>query len=265
MGESVDREMLDKLCEIAVRAGEAIMEIYEHDDFDVRSKADDSPLTKADLAANDVIVESLRELTPDIPVLSEESRKIPYAERKDWLAFWLVDPLDGTKEFIKRNGEFTVNIALIEVGAPTLGVVHAPALERTYFAMRDEGAFRRDPDGEKQITVRDAVGEPVVVVVSRSHLHEADEEFIAELEDKYGAVDTTPTGSSLKLCLVAEGSADVYPRFGPTMEWDIGAAHAVLVAAGGRLEQIDGSAFVYNKEELVNPFFIARSDVLQPR
>jgi 3'(2'), 5'-bisphosphate nucleotidase len=248
-----------KLCALARRAGDAILEVYDRDDFGVRVKDDDSPLTEADLASNELIVAGLEKLEPQLPVLSEESREIPYEERKNWNAFWMVDPLDGTKEFIKRNGEFTVNIALIVDGEPVLGVVHAPVLDRTYWAAEGLGAFRREDGDDVLIHVADEVSEPLTVVVSRSHLRDADREFIGSMEARYGAVETAPKGSSLKLVMVAEGRADIYPRFGPTMEWDIAAAQAVLTRAGGVIETDDGTPLEYNKEDLVNPFFIARS------
>lgn len=253
---------VDDITDIARRAGDAILKVYRRTDFDVRIKADDSPLTEADLAANDVIMEGLRAIS-DLPILSEESKLMSWEERRSWSSFWMVDPLDGTKEFIKRNDEFTVNIALIRDGEPVVGVVHVPALGKTYRGAQSVGAQRLDDEGTHQLAVRTDVGDPVSIVVSRSHLRDADREFIDRVEDQHGAVQTVPTGSSLKLCLVAEGLADVYPRFGPTMEWDIAAAQAVLVHAGGVVEKVDGGTLEYNKEELINPFFIARSTAFE--
>lgn len=258
----LDRSTADQIVALADRAGEAIMEIYESADFETQYKEDESPLTAADLASQGIIVEGLRELTPDVPVLAEESSEIAAEERRNWEFFWLVDPLDGTKEFIKRNDEFTVNIALVRDGRPVMGVVHAPALETTYWAIEGQGAFKRTEQGDESIRVPDEVELPVRVVVSRSHLRERDEQFIAELRERFDEVDLAPTGSALKLCLVAEGAADIYPRFGPTMEWDIAAAHCVVEQAGGIIETVDGDELRYNKEELVNPFFIARTPAL---
>jgi 3'(2'), 5'-bisphosphate nucleotidase len=259
----LNAESAAELCELAELAGDAIMEIYESDDFETRTKDDDSPLTAADLASNEVLVDGLAALEPRLPILSEESRQIAYEERSDWSSFWMVDPLDGTKEFIKRNGEFTVNIALIEDGRPVLGVVHAPALNSTYWGIDGQGAFKKTQMGEHPIAVGESLRDPVTVVVSRSHLRDRDKAFIERLEGRHGDVDTAPTGSSLKLCLVAEGGADVYPRFGPTMEWDIAAAHAVLVGAGGIIATVDGDEMTYNKRDLVNPLFIARTPALE--
>jgi 3'(2'), 5'-bisphosphate nucleotidase len=259
MESLLDEATASRLCTLARQAGEAILEVYQRDDFEVRNKEDDSPLTEADLASNGVLLAGLRDLEPELPILSEESREIPYEERKDWDAFWMVDPLDGTKEFIKRNGEFTVNIALIVEGEPALGIVHAPDLDTTYWGVRGVGAFRRENGEDTPIHVAEDIEAPLTVVVSRSHLRDADKEFIASMEERYGSVETAPKGSSLKLCLVAEGEADIYPRFGPTMEWDIAAAQAVLVEAGGVIETSDGTPLEYNKQDLVNPFFIARS------
>ncbi|MBT8143138.1 MAG: 3'(2'),5'-bisphosphate nucleotidase CysQ, partial [Gammaproteobacteria bacterium] len=214
-----------------------------------------SPLTEADLAAHRHIVDSLRQLTPDWPVLSEESAAITPAERRQWQRFWLVDPLDGTREFIKRNGEFTVNIALIDHHEPVLGVVFAPAKQIEFFGACDHGAFRRDGNGvARGIRVAAAHDGPVRIVGSRSHRGDSLERFLARV----GEHEMVPMGSSLKICLVADGSADVYPRLGPTSEWDTAAAHAVLVAAGGQLTNVAGESLRYNaRDELLNPHFLA--------
>lgn len=251
------------LCDLAESAGDAIMAIYDGGDFETRRKDDDSPLTAADLASNRVIAAGLAKMKPGLPVLSEESGHASFDQRRGWEAFWLVDPLDGTKEFIKRNGEFTVNIALVAEGRPVLGVVHAPALGRTYWGAEGLGAFLRREGADEAISVVERVEEPVTVVVSRSHLRERDEAFIAAMSERYGTVKKAPTGSSLKLCRVAEGEADVYPRFGPTMEWDIAAAEAVLEQAGGVIETPEGEKLGYNKESLVNPHFVARTPALE--
>jgi len=244
--------MLKEVKEIARRAGAAIMDVYESNDFDVQKKADDSPLTKADLAAHNIICEGLRALDIQYPVISEESADVSWEQRKHWCRYWLVDPLDGTKEFIKRNGEFTVNIALIEKGVPILGVVYAPALDAMYTGERDRGAFLND----KAISVATEEPESLRVVGSRSHPSQETIDWLDALDKPY---ERLAVGSSLKFCLVAEGKADLYPRLAPTSEWDTAAAHAVLSAAGGEVIMIDGAPLLYNqKEDYLNPHFIAR-------
>ena len=248
--------LVPKLIATAEAAGRAIMQVYEGDDFGTVTKADDSPLTKADLASNAVILERLHALTPDVPVLSEESKALPYAERKSWTRFWLVDPLDGTKEFIKRNGEFTVNIALIDGDAPVLGVVHAPALGLTYWAAAGVGAFR---GADERIEARTYEGGTLNLVASLSHAGAATEALVAELEETT-PVELVSSGSSLKLCLVADGSAHLYPRFSPTMEWDTAAAQCVAEQAGASVREPGGGPLRYNKENLLNPHFIVTKD-----
>lgn len=246
----------------AVAAGDAIMEIYNSNDFGTVSKDDNSPLTKADLASNKVILEHLAKIAPDIPVLSEEAKALPYDERKDWDFFWLVDPLDGTKEFIKRNGEFTVNIALIRGDTPVLGVVYAPALKRTYWAAEGQGSFK---DEATRIEALDYTGGAVQLVASRSHAGAATEALVENLETDH-EVNLVSSGSSLKLCMVADGEAHIYPRFGPTMEWDTAAAQAVAEQAGAKVLQPNGEPLRYNKENLLNPYFIvAKSQLLFDR
>lgn len=250
----MNSEYLLPVIAIARQAGAAIMEVYRSGDTGQTSKADDSPLTLADLAAHRIIVAELTRLTPDIPVLSEEDADIPYAVRSQWRRFWLVDPLDGTKEFIKRNGEFTVNIALIENGEPVLGVVYAPVLDVCYYGARSAGAhIRRGAAAALPIAAKPhAQGEPLKVVASRSH---ADERTTALLQS-LGDHQCISMGSSLKLCLVAEGAAHFYPRLGPTMEWDTAAAHAVVDAAGGMVCDMAGVSLRYNKADLHNPEFL---------
>ncbi|MCP1338530.1 3'(2'),5'-bisphosphate nucleotidase CysQ [Idiomarina sp. M1R2S28] len=244
--------MLNEIKDIARDAGAAIMDIYRSDDFDVQKKADDSPLTKADLAAHNIICDGLRALETQYPVISEESSDISWAQRKHWCRYWLVDPLDGTKEFIKRNDEFTVNIALIEKGVPILGVVYAPALDAMYTGERDRGAFLND----KAISVATQEPETLRVVGSRSHPSQETTDWLEALGKPY---EMLAVGSSLKFCLVAEGKADIYPRLGPTSEWDTAAAHAVLSAAGGDVLTLNGEPLLYNqKEDYLNPHFIAR-------
>ena len=245
----------DKICAIARDAGSAIMKIYAGE-FDVELKGDNSPLTSADRASHQVIVEGLQEATPDILILSEEGRDISYLERAAWSRFWLVDPIDGTKEFIKRNGEFTVNIALVEGGRVTAGVVYVPAQDTMYLGRLGAGAWKIEGNQEPaRITVRTAdetLG--LTVVMSRSHPSPELEEFLRGIN----VAEAMPVGSSLKLCVVAEGKADLYPRLGPTMEWDTAAGHAVVEAAGGTVAQVDGAPLLYNKENLLNPYFIVR-------
>ena len=224
-----DQQLLGPLLDVARAASHAIMRVYATD-FDVALKTDQSPVTTADLAAHRVIAQDLKRITPDIPVLSEESAALPYAERRRWERYWLVDPLDGTKEFIGRNGDFTINIALIERGEPSIGVVHVPVSGMSYYGCVGVGAFRRDLDGQAGvIRVRPLGAGPVRVVASRSHRGLLLDGYLAKL----GPHETVSRGSSLKFCLVAEGAADVYPRLGPTSEWDTAAGHAVLLAAGG--------------------------------
>lgn len=241
---------------LACKAGEAILKIYSRDDFGVTYKEADQPLTLADKAANEVILAGLAGLTPEAPILSEESRSVPFEERKSWGRFWLVDPLDGTKEFIKRNGEFTVNIALIEGGQAVLGVVHAPVLGVTYYGGRAFGAFKVKDGKTERITVADYTKSPALKCVgSRSHAGADLEGFVKRLVASGVNAEFVSMGSSLKLCLVAEGAAHLYPRLGPTMEWDIGAAQAVVEAAGGSVTDINGARLRYNKEDLLNPYF----------
>jgi len=251
--------LLGPVIDIARRAGERIVEIYERErEISVERKEDKSPLTEADMAAHHVIVEGLRALTPDLPVLSEESASVPFAERAMWREYWLVDPLDGTREFIKRNGEFTVNIALIAGHEPVLGVIVVPVTGVCYFASRGHGAFeQRTGDAARPIRVRPLDLKHVIVAGSRSHGSDALMEFLAAL----GSHELISMGSSLKFCLVAQGNADVYVRLGLTSEWDTAAAHCVVVEAGGRVTDIAMQPLRYNtKESLLNPHFFASGD-----
>jgi 3'(2'), 5'-bisphosphate nucleotidase len=243
-------------------ASAAIMEVYGREDFGIEHKADDSPLTEADRRAHELIVARLAEVGGGLPVLSEECKEVPYETRRQWSRFWLVDPVDGTKEFIKRNGEFTVNIALIEDGRPVFGGVARPTEGVIFYGGPEIGAFRRERDG--RVTALDASDRPpyrelskVRVVGSRSHQSPEVEKWVADLRAGGREVEFLSAGSSLKLCLIAEGAADVYPRLGPTMEWDTGAAHAVVLGAGRRVRVAEtGKPLVYNKENLLNPWFI---------
>lgn len=244
--------LLPDIVRIADEAGERILPIYRSD-FKVQYKEDESPITAADVASHDVIVEGLAKLTPDIPVLSEEEANAPWEERKHWQRFWLIDPIDGTKEFTQRSGEFTVNIALIENGEPVLGVVTAPALKEAFWGAKGEGASKRDAQGETRPIRTVEPGKVSRVVASKNHLNEGTREFI----EKLGEHELVQAGSSLKFCRIAEGGADVYPRLGPTCEWDTAAAHAVLVAAGGKVETLEGKPLHYGKEDVLNPWFVA--------
>ena len=247
--------LLGPVSTIAVDAGAAILEIYNRGDVDVDHKADNSPITEADRAAHNLIEARLQALTPEIPVFSEESGGIDYQDRKDWPRFWLVDPLDGTKEFIKRNGEFTVNIALVEDGVPVLGVVHVPVTAITYSGGRGLGAFKEEGGQRSPIRCRERHA-PIVMVASRRHGAEQVAALERLIEGQLGAVEKTSMGSSLKLCLVAEGEADIYPRLAPTCEWDTAAAHAVVNAAGGVVVNTHFEPLTYNKPDVLNPHFL---------
>ena len=249
--------LLPEIVDIARQAGEQILAVYATD-FEVQTKADTSPLTAADLAAHDTIVAGLRELTPDWPILSEESAEIGFEIRSGWSHYWLVDPLDGTREFVERNGEFTVNIALIDNHRPVLGVVHVPVSGRDYYACKESGAWRKDP-GEEPVSIQASsrCQRPVRIVGSKSHRGSSLNAFLEYL----GEYEFIPMGSSLKICLVADGSADVYPRLGPTSEWDTAAAQAIVEIAGGQMTDIAGKAIRYNrKADLLNPFFLVFGD-----
>jgi 3'(2'), 5'-bisphosphate nucleotidase len=244
-----------KIVSITKLAGKAILNIYHDAEFSqvVDFKSDNSPLTLADRAAHDVIVDQLDKTYPDIPIISEEGAEIPYEKRKKYQIYWLVDPLDGTKEFIKRNGEFTVNIALIENGVPVLGVVHVPVVDVTYYGSGESGAFMSKGTAEpRQIKINHKDANRIAV---RSKSHPSPEEEI--VLDQYQVVESISRGSSLKFCMVAEGKADIYYRHGPTMEWDTAAGQAVVEAAGGKVLSGTGpEPFVYNKPSLLNSSFL---------
>jgi len=247
------KELIEPIVALAVDAGEAILEVYATE-FDVQSKSDESPLTQADLASNRRIIAGLEQLTPDIPIISEESGLPSFEERSEWQRYWLIDPLDGTKEFVNRNGEFTVNIALIEEKRPVLGVVHVPVQKKTYTGCEGHGAELRDCDAPVQaIHVSTSSSHSVRVVGSRSHRGASLDAYLQQL----GEHDMVPMGSSLKFCVVAEGGADIYPRLGLTSEWDTAAAQAVVEQAGGKVLQWDGKPLLYNdKSDILNPYFI---------
>jgi 3'(2'), 5'-bisphosphate nucleotidase len=246
--------LLPEIVALADRAGAVILDYYQGD-VAVRAKADASPVTAADEAAEAVILTRLAELTPDIPTVAEETVAAGHVPDLDEAPFWLVDPLDGTKEFLSRNGEFTVNIALIEGREPVLGVVLAPARGQAWWGARNRGAVARDADGRiRAIAVRRTPPVGLVAIASRSHRDAETQAFL----DQAGVAECISAGSSLKFCLVAEGKADLYPRFGRTMEWDTAAGHAVLAAAGGRVTTRAGAPFLYRKPGFENPPFIAR-------
>ena len=257
----LDQIDIQDIVKIAKDAGKAIMEIYNQD-FGVEFKSDNTPLTIADQKANEIIVAALNQLPvnsflqQNIPILSEEGRNVPYDERKNWEYFWLIDPLDGTKEFVKKNGEFTINIALIYKDTPIIGVVYSPVLNVCYWAKRDEGAYK---DGKKLPLKANEQRDVYKIVASRSHMSSETKDFIEAIDtDKEKVI--VSIGSSLKICLVAEGEANIYPRLGPTMEWDTAAAHAIVNESDGLfIRYIDNSAHLYNKKNLLNDWFVVTS------
>ena len=259
------KKLLHKALNTSIIAGQEIMEVY-NTEFYVDFKKDQSPLTLADKKSHNAIVSFLQ--NTNIPILSEEGKETPYVERKRWDFFWLIDPLDGTKEFVKRNGEFTVNIALIHNQKPILGVIYVPVKNDLYFGLADFGAFKKE-NTPKTITdlysitgVSDKLPletqrSTYTIVGSRSHMSRETEEFFAKKKMKYKDVELLTIGSSLKLCMVAEGKADVYPRYAPTMEWDTAAGHAIANAAGFSVTKYDtNKELIYNKENLLNPWFL---------
>ena len=253
-----DSSLLNNVILIAQDAGSKILDIYNSNTFSdsIEFKDDNSPLTIADKASNEIIVDKLEKLNPSIPILSEEGKNIPYSTRKEWDKFWLIDPLDGTKEFIKRNGEFTVNIALIDNGEPIMGIVYAPVLNTTWYGSKEGGSFILKNKQTEKIKINKPDHTNTKVVSSRSHSNNPKLEEYLKQFTKYELIKM---GSSIKMCLVADGSAHYYPRFGPTMEWDTGAAHAVVKYAGGNIYNIDtDNELIYNKENLLNPGFIVK-------
>lgn len=252
--------LIQPLITIAQRAAVEILDVYNHaSDLEIQTKGDDSPLTIADQRSNNVINDGLKSLPIQYPIISEENKLVDYETRQAYEYYWLVDPLDGTKEFIKRNGEFTVNIALIHKNTPVMGVVNVPAQNRTFWSIKGQGAFlvnhADDQTTTLQVNTFNMADAGLRVVTSRSHLNEATEAYVEQLHDP----QFVPVGSSLKFLILAEGKADVYPRFGPCMEWDTAAAQIILEEAGGKVVHTDhlNAPLVYNKENLLNPFFIA--------
>ena len=282
------RSLVETAIRASLKAGHEILDVYEHHDFEIEAKSDNSPLTLADRRAHDAIVAELSAASgaEQLPILSEEGRSIPYQERQNWKEMWVVDPLDGTKEFIKRNGEFTVNVALVKDGVPILGVIYVPVDGELYFTVPEspipsegasEGAWMSVVPGSDAPAVAAEPdlagvfaaaarlprhgrgrGEAVRVIASRSHRNEPTEAFITRTRQVHGDITEVSTGSSRKLCFIADGRADVYPRYAPTMEWDTAAGHAILIAAGGQVSRTDADeALQYNKEDLLNPWFVA--------
>jgi 3'(2'), 5'-bisphosphate nucleotidase len=259
MLEQID---INDIIAIAQKAGDAIMEIYA-ENFAVAYKNDQSPLTKADKTANEIIVIGLETLSVKLPILSEEGREISYEERKGWEYFWMVDPLDGTKEFIKKNGDFTVNIALIHKGTPILGVVYAPALNEMYWSKQGDGAFKNNK--KLPLHINTSPDKLLRVVASKSHLSLETQKYIDNLDKITSKIECIAKGSSLKLCMIAEGSADIYPRLAPTMEWDTAAADAIIRECGAQITHyIDQEFLCYNKISLINPWFIASNHRILP-
>lgn len=269
-------QLLLKSIKASIEAGNAILDVY-HSDFAVEQKDDKSPLTLADKRSHEIIVNSLKEF--DIPILSEEGKKIPYEERRNWDTLWIVDPLDGTKEFIKRNDEFTVNIALVKESKPVLGVIFIPVKETLYFASNEIGSYKVEKNRiidiasriseenenglmnriiylSDKLPISTSTNSPYTIVGSRSHATSELEAFVEEKRQEYGDVEFISAGSSLKFCLVAEGKADIYPRLGPTMEWDTAAGQAIAENAGAKVLRHDtNEQIIYNKEHLLNPWF----------
>ena len=263
----INRGLLEQVITIAREAGDAILNVYHNENgFETETKSDSSPVTEADLAAHHILLPALSALDASVPVLSEESEIPDYEIRSGWQQYWIIDPLDGTKEFIKRNGEFTVNIALIdETGAPVLGVVYVPVLDIIYAGAQGLGAIKITAKEESSISIKKIAdklaGEPLNIVASRSHGSAAVEDCVSKLEKRFKNVERQSMGSSLKLCLVAEGSADLYPRLAPTSEWDTAAAQAIVEAAGGTVVDTDLKLLRYNtKSDILNPYFYVIGD-----
>jgi 3'(2'), 5'-bisphosphate nucleotidase len=262
------KKELELAIEASIEAGKEILNIYHSDDFSIEEKADKSPLTLADKNAHNKIMEYLSQL--DIPVLSEEGREIDYSERKNWDLLWIVDPLDGTKEFIKRNGEFTVNIALIKNNTPIMGVIYVPVKNTLYFGLQNLGAYKIENCNENNYNLDNLIShaqklpidngsDKYVVVGSRTHMTTETEDYFAELKEKHGDIEIVSMGSSLKICLVAEGSANEYPRFAPTMEWDTAAGQGIAIAAGKNIIDLKTKQpMTYNRKNLLNNWFIVK-------
>ena len=269
MKEEQLNKLTCKAIQASIEAGKATLQVFNEENIEIQSKEDNSPLTRADLLSNQEIKKMISEF--GIPLLSEEDKQVPYNIRSDWKIFWLIDPLDGTKEFINRSGEFTVNIALIENNIPIAGVIYVPVLNELYFANKHIGSYKLNDASlnidNKSLSsiIKTSLKLPLNiknkmfnVVASKSHLSKETTDYIDKLKEKINNIDFVSKGSSLKLCLIAEGTADLYPRFGPTMEWDVAAGHAIVKYSGGKVFIVNtGTELSYNKENLLNPFFIA--------
>ena len=248
--------MIQEIIKIAEQAGNAILEIY-HKDFSIEYKDDKSPLTDADKVSNQIIIDELKRLSPNIPIISEENKLTEYSERKNWPKCWLVDPIDGTKEFIKKNGEFTVNIALIENGEPILSVLGVPAQNKIFYAEKGNGSFVIENATTKALKINDKITDTIRIVGSRSHQTPELLAYVEEQNSKFKNVEFVAAGSSLKFCLIAENKADVYPRLGPTMEWDTAAGQAIVVASGAKVINWETKKIMkYNKKNLLNSWFL---------
>ncbi|MCP3739195.1 3'(2'),5'-bisphosphate nucleotidase CysQ [Rossellomorea sp. BNER] len=259
--------MLKDIISIALVAGKEVLKIYNSSSNIVGYKPDDSPLTLADQSSHKIILEKLKDLDPSFPILSEEGIQTPFKERTHWKTFWLIDPLDGTKEFINRNGEFTINIALIENKVPVMGVIYAPSLDTLYFAEKNQGAYKLDHSSKVKDFIRQASNLPnqtvlkPKIVVSRSHLSRETKEYINMIEENYGETELISVGSSLKFCYVAEGLAMYYPRLSPTMEWDTAAGQIIVEESGGHVLNYEtNKPLCYNKDILKNPSFICKKE-----
>ena len=260
----IDENTLLQLCNAAITAGNRVLDFYELD-TEIIYKEDESPLTKADLDSNKILLSSISKITPNVPILSEEEF-IEWDTRKNWETYWLIDPLDGTKEFIKKNDEFTINIALIEYNQPVLGIIYAPAFGSLFFSKKNNGSYKIYTKNNlgtfknsEKISVKNTNKEKIRVIGSRSHSNIAFDNWVKK---KFTNFEIIEKGSSLKFCEIAEGKADIYPRFGPTSEWDIAAGHIILEEAGGKLKSIDNKEILYNeKEDILNPNFFAYNNI----
>jgi 3'(2'), 5'-bisphosphate nucleotidase len=273
MLETVYKKKED-IFEIIVRAGNEIIKIYQSNDFQVEMKSDKTPLTIADKNSNHVIVDGLKKLFPKIPILSEESKKTPFQTRKEWEYLWIVDPLDGTKEFIKKNGEFSINLALVKDGIAIFGILYLPVKDILYYAAKDYGAYKKDNSGrytsllhnKKCEEYEQIADSPKRIIISRSHYTEETQLFVEGIKKQFSKVQLISVGSAMKITYLAEGKADIYPRLAPTMEWDIAAGQIVLEESGGEiLDFYEKTPLIYNKENLRNPWFVAYKDSNQSR
>lgn len=260
----IDDQFIQNICDLSIEAGKGIKAIREEDDnLGIEIKGDDSPVTRADFKSNDIIVSSLKKLYPEIPLISEEIALPDYSERTKWHRYFLIDPLDGTKEFIKKRNQFTVNIALMENNRPIFGVVYAPMLDKLYFGTPEQ-SFVRENEITNSLPLREYQPDRLIVVGSKSHMNKETKDYIEQLQEKHPHLEFKPAGSSLKICLIADGTADLYPRLGPTSEWDTAAAHAIVLGAGGDIYHLENKhSLEYNKENILNPSFIVKRSELK--